>query len=84
MFALFSKGSNYYHNEILFSHHRHSLEYNEDCVIFLKVDVDVASDVSHSMSIRQLPTFLLIKDGKQVSSEVVSLVYLDLIPMISS
>lgn len=35
-------------------------------VIFLKIDVDQANDLSNRFSIHVLPTFILIKDGKEL------------------
>ncbi|KAJ7515038.1 hypothetical protein O6H91_23G069100 [Diphasiastrum complanatum] len=35
-------------------------------VIFLKVDVDRLPDVSSQWKVRAMPTFIFIKDGKQI------------------
>ncbi|KAF4339667.1 thioredoxin [Fusarium beomiforme] len=41
-----------------------------DTIHFIKVDVDVAEDVSQEYGIRAMPTFMLFKDGEKVDEVV--------------
>ena len=38
----------------------------KESVVFLKVDVDAASEISEKYKIQAMPTFILFKDGKKV------------------
>ncbi|KAF4662129.1 hypothetical protein FOZ61_002692 [Perkinsus olseni] len=45
-----------------------SIDYDEKTVMFLKVNVDVATDVTTAMSVRSMPTFKLFKDGQELET----------------
>jgi thioredoxin 1 len=47
-----------------------STEYDDAQVMFLKVDVDKVGDLSKEFGVRSMPTFKLIKGGKQVDELV--------------
>ncbi|XP_063682706.1 uncharacterized protein LOC134817494 [Bolinopsis microptera] len=38
----------------------------KDSVLFLKVDVDAANEISEKFKIQAMPTFILFKDGQKV------------------
>mmetsp|Transcript_26957 Transcript_26957/g.22244 ORF Transcript_26957/g.22244 Transcript_26957/m.22244 type:complete len:183 (+) Transcript_26957:20-568(+) len=45
-----------------------SIDYDDKTAMFLKINVDVATDVTTAMSVRSMPTFKVFKDGQEVQT----------------
>eukprot|EP00088_Acartia_fossae_P051840 TRINITY_DN582_c0_g1_i3.p2 TRINITY_DN582_c0_g1~~TRINITY_DN582_c0_g1_i3.p2 ORF type:complete len:106 (-),score=40.14 TRINITY_DN582_c0_g1_i3:15-332(-) len=47
--------------------HMEEMDKSMDDVVFLKVDVDECEDIAEENSISAMPTFIFMKEGKQVT-----------------